>query len=562
MVARESAFNGRQPRGRRRRCVFRSMLSKGMFRSLPLFLSGVTAVGSPTNSAAVAPTLGAPELMRPQFVASAIESAPPTSSRNQRTDSANLARAQQALGDEHVSQNRLSQAADAYRQALDLDRNTFTLDERVRMAVYISWEDWLDVATRELRLVLQANPAHVAARTHLARVYSWNGELGSAIIEADAVLSRSPMNFDALLVKADSLQWQGRSDRAIPFYRNGLDGTNAFDAGRGLSYALLSTGNHVGARESARRLSPETPLQRRQFGELSESIDNVTRPRMDLRQNFYQDSDGNRSHRYSVLQGFSVGNQGFELSLRRTDNRSRTGRSHSSAASLSFQSYLHERVALDAGVGVSQLGRDGTSNLVTGRLALNLGISNGTIGVNLANEVLIDTEELIENRVRATTYGGYIFKPWTDRFSTHLAYGYRDFSDRNHAHDVQMTPQFLVNMRPRIALGYRFRYLGFARQSQSGFFDPSNYQSHRLFTSMSLESERLYSYLDFYSGRQQFLRNGFEVGDWVMGGSASIGIRPSRALTIEFNGEGGDFAAASVAGFRYFVVGSRVWLRF
>src|SRR5262245_49743733 len=61
------------------------------------------------------------------------------------------------LGDQYVSEERFSEAADAFQRALSEGREQFTLDERVRMAVYISWENRLETAIDELRRVLSQN---------------------------------------------------------------------------------------------------------------------------------------------------------------------------------------------------------------------------------------------------------------------------------------------------------------------------------------------------------------------------------------------------------------------
>src|SRR5262245_52803343 len=58
------------------------------------------------------------------------------------------------LGDQYVSKEKFREAADAYGQALVLGREQFKLDDRVRMAIYISWEDRLNTAADELRRVI------------------------------------------------------------------------------------------------------------------------------------------------------------------------------------------------------------------------------------------------------------------------------------------------------------------------------------------------------------------------------------------------------------------------
>jgi len=466
------------------------------------------------------------------------------------------------LGDQYVAQEKFADAADAFQKALSAGREQFTLDERVRMAIYISWENRLDVAIDELRRALQQNPHHVDARIHLARVYSWDGALGKAIVEADEVLKISPNNPDALLIKADALEWQGRFRRAIPIYREVLKQQSRFDARLGLSYALLSGGNRAAANENASGLTASSLRQREQLGKLIDEIDNTARPRMDVRYNEYRDSDHNRSDRYSLLYGFGIGNQSFDFNLKRIETDSGTERIRSDAVTLGMDSNITEGLRFRAAAGLNRPASGEHTNLPTGQFRVDAGISNGTIGVMADTDIINDTVTLIDNRIRATNYSGYASKPWTNRLSTYAAYTYKAYSDGNRAHDYQFSTRFNVTLVPRFAIGYRLRFLDFAKQSGSGFFDPSNYTSHRLFSSFSVEKKKLSTYLDVFGGKQRFVRYGEPSDEWVMGASGAVAFKPIRQLTVEVNGEGGNFKADSVTGFKYTVLGTRVMYRF
>ena len=45
---------------------------------------------------------------------------------------------------------------------------------------------------------------------------------------------------------------------------------------------------------------------------------------------------------------------------------------------------------------------------------------------------------LSENRIRVTSLGLYLSQPLTDRFLVYAGYNYKDFSDGNHANDLQL----------------------------------------------------------------------------------------------------------------------------
>jgi hypothetical protein len=225
-------------------------------------------------------------------------------------------------------------------------------------------------------------------------------------------------------------------------------------------------------------------------------------------------------------------------------------------------SNIAEGLRFGAGVGLSRTGNEVRRNFLTGQLRVDAAVSNATVGASVDTDVLTDTVQLIDNRVRSTAYTGRVSKPWTQRFSTYGAYTRQAFSDGNRANGLQFTPQYTIKFVPRIAVGYRFRFLDFDKQSGSGFFDPNDYKSHRLFTSISVEKEKISAYLDVFGGKQSFVRNAYPSNNWILGGSASIGFSPIRQLMLELNGEGGNFDAGTVAGYKYWIAGTRVSFRF
>src|SRR2546430_11355103 len=57
-----------------------------------------------------------------------------------------------------------------------------------------------------------------------------SGELTESIAQAETVLKDAPDDQEALLVKADSLRWQGREREALPIYQKLLQKGDNFDA--------------------------------------------------------------------------------------------------------------------------------------------------------------------------------------------------------------------------------------------------------------------------------------------------------------------------------------------
>ena len=478
------------------------------------------------------------------------------------SDRSTQAKLNKQLGDALVAQDNIEQAADAYAKALAVSPDSFSASDRVRMAIYLSWADRLSESEAELRRLLNQEPKNIAARTHLARVLSWSGELQEAIAQADVVLRDSPDHTEALLVRADALQWQGRYLEAIPIYRKVLAHGTDFDAHVGLSRSLLAVGDRTGAIEILRSLQPVNARQKREVARLSDAIDRETRPALDARYNYYTDSDRNRLHRYSLAGTVWLGNQRYGLDYRHTDAEDRTRDNRGDDFLVSVYSRLTDRFFAGAGLGFTQLGDGHASNFPTGHFRIDAKLFAGSAGANVTREVLTDTAELIENRIRMTNAGFYITQPLTDRLSTHAGYRYRSFSDGNHANDLQLVTQYAVVLAPRITIGHRFRLLDFHKQSGSGYFDPNNYIANRAFTSLYYENRFFYTYMEGYIGYQTFRRDRIANDDLIHGGSGSVGVKPIANLAIEVNAEGGNFAAGATSGFDYFIIGPRITYRF
>ena len=498
----------------------------------------------------------------PMSAAESAESVDSLQSRIAATsDRSTLARLHKQLGDQYLAQDRITEAAEAYGHALESDRDQFSSAERVQMAVYLSWADNLKQSERELRSVLAREPKNLEARTHLARVLSWQGQLAEAIEEADNVLRDHPNNRDAALIKADALQWRGDYREAIPIYRQ-LSTDDNFDAGVGLSKSLLATGNRTASVEVMNSLKAGNSRQERELGRLRETVDQETRPSLDARYNYHSDSDDNHLNRYSLSSNFSVGNQRLGMTFRHTDADDKTRDNR--AEDLSFRVYGNptDLLLIGAGLGFTQVRDRHTSTFPTGHFRIDTKLFRGKAGANVHREVLSDTAELIDNRIRMTNVGLYISQPLTDRVGVYAGYNYKDFSDGNHANDIQLASQYAIYLNPRINIGYRFRFLDFHEQSRSGFFDPSNYIANRVFTSYWLERDKYYTYVEGSFGYETFRRNRVASDNFIYGGSGSIGYKPISTLAIELNAEGGTFSAGSTSGFNYFVIGPRVLFRF
>lgn len=464
-----------------------------------------------------------------------------------------------ALGDRYAEEEQSVLAADAYRNALELDPNAFTLDERTQMAVRMSWEDMLEESADELRAVLATDPGHLEARVHLARVYSWADDLGAAIKEADRILDVFPSNADALLIKADSLEWQGRSQSAIPLYRRSIFRGDSFDARVGLAYALLASGDRAEASEHARSAFASIPAQEERLEDLIESIEATSAPRFSVGHTYYEDSDDNRVRRTTITSSFGLGNFDFDSSISRTRTEGPGEVRRTENVSIGMFTSLGEHLGVGAGVHGTRFEGEGSFGRPSARLEFRSRVLDGELGARFSREILVDTVDLVESRTGATRASVYGNLPVSRRVSISAEYGQRRLSDQNRAHEAGAGVR--VDMAGVASAGYRMRYVDYERSS-AAYFAPNTYVSHRVFVSAGQEWEHVYAYAEVYLGPQRFERNDFTTEELSVGGWLSVGFRPASFLTIELFGETGDMAAGSVSGFRYFSLGPRISLVF
>ena len=463
-----------------------------------------------------------------------------------------------AAGDAWFEKGDKDKAAGEYMLALDTARGSFTFSERVEMASRISWAGEYAKAEAELRLVLLEDPSNTAGRIQLARILSWAGELERALNEIETVLAPDPANTEALLVKAAVMRWKGEAAGAVGVYRNILSRKDDFDARVGLTYALLAAGDKSEAVKSRALVKASGAYQEKELASLDRALGAATKPSVDSRYSYYNDTDFNQVRRFSLIYGFWAGDVKADTRYVRVDahDRFRDNYADSLFASGSYKYRGGRSLGLGAGVGLHRLGNRDSSGFITANIKAEEDVMGGRAGLALSNDLLTDTAALIENGVRMSSYSAYGSRPVTGRLTVYGGAGYRRYSDSNTAYDLNITPVYTVLKEGvRLSVGYKLRYLDFDRQSGSGFFDPDNFISNQVFMPASYESGRFYATIEPYFGYQSFKRYAESKSGWFGGGSLAAGYKVAGPLAIELNADGGNSAVGTAAGFKYYTAG-------
>lgn len=465
-------------------------------------------------------------------------------------------------GDEFRVRDDIGHAGEEYGKALSLYRG-FSREDRFMMARYLSWSGRIDEAVRELNAILSEDPGNADARIHLARCLSWKGDLRGSLDESSKVLAVSPGNKDALLVRANALKWSGDPNAGVSIYKGILERGEDFDTRMGLSQAFLSTGYIRGARDGAKRLTPEYPYQEKERKNLYEEIDKATRPDMGAGYSYYHDSDENRLDRYSLSAGFWTGYWKWGIGYLYTDatDPSRNAADHD--LSLSADSRPTEGLGVGGTAGVNRTANDNSGSYFVGSVRTDAKVLDGRIGVSAARKVFADTAQLIENGIRFTEIASFVEYPLPYRFAVRASYASRDYSDDNRSHDWQGSIRHVFGLKnPLLAGGYRIRYLDFQRESGSGYFDPAGYLSHRVELSVDYEKGKGYVHLAPFVGYQSYRRRADTPEGVFAGGEGVVGAHLADAVDIELHGEGSDEAGGSASGFTYYQFGVRMKARF
>ncbi len=479
-------------------------------------------------------------------------------------DSGEKAALYKKLGDLFVSREDYKNAAGEYIHALSLSRK-FSAGERLQMAVAISWGDRLDEAIAEFSALVKEDPDNSAARINLARTLSWSGAFDESLSEIEPVLKRNPGSRDALLIKADDLRWKGETDDALPLYRSILDKQEDFDARLGYTRALFDRGDEAAARKNMALLKPAYPYQENELKKLQEDISRPKPPKPpqpvqgDVKFTHYWDSDGNVVNRYLASFGFSAGGLKNSVSYVHTEAQDDTRRNRADAVSGETRTPVTHGLAVGAGIGIIRYPGSGDGNFLFGRLTAEMEMPWASTGLSLSSEPVTDTAELIEKRIRLAATRIFLSRGLTDRLFLYGSYGYAAYSDGNNSNDILLSPRYvLLQDNPRVNIGYRLRYLNFDRQSFSGYFDPSHFLSHQIFSNASFEAGRYFGFAEFFVGQQSYTRYAVGHNESIYGGTANLGYKLTQHLSVEVNAEGGNYALQTATGFRSFLYGVRL----
>ncbi len=459
------------------------------------------------------------------------------------------------LGDYYASREDYGNASGEYLKALSLNASKFTPEERIRMAIAISWADRPDEAVNIFKAVLAENGENLQARIELAKALLLADRLEEAEKEADTVLKKDPGNQEALLVKANALLWRGDAASSIPVYEKALAINENFDARIGLASAYLAVGEKDRARETAKTLEPAYPYQEKELAKFK-SASSGQQYWVGMGYSYYHDSDKNSTNNTRIWFGTRLGTWDTELAYRLVDAHDPLRQEEAKELLLIGRGRIGE-AAVNASAGIAATDSNGPK-IGIGQVSGDGELGPTSISASLSRDLLTDTAELIKNRIVRTAGSISVAQQLASSLTLQAAFTRSSYSDDNSSNDLRLTARYPFNIFAyRIRAGYQFRYWDFAKETRSGYFDPRQFISHQLFVSLAWEEGSWYATFDPYFGYQSFTRFGSNTHELYGGFFGVAGWRLKERTSVELNAEGGNYAGGSTAGYNYYLVGLR-----
>ncbi|MEW5806888.1 MAG: tetratricopeptide repeat protein [Acidobacteriota bacterium] len=490
------------------------------------------------------------------------------------------------LADVYSWNSDYEHSIDIYRDILLKDPDN--RDVRLKLARVLSWGKRYPESITEYEAILKKNPDDKEARLGLARVLSWKGDMKDSEAEFRKLKSADPDDVEVLVGLANVLSWQGKYPEAEAEYRKALEADSKnVDANTGLARVLLWQGEKREARRIARKLVEEVP-QNEKAQSLLGDVRTSLRPHITTAYDWIDDSEDNTISIYRADFVFHPEPQtDMGVNLARYDLELHEASASVNSYGVTLASRLSRRNFFYARLGGERLedmlGESKT--YLVGALAYRyshgeklhwgIGVSRDTFKVTVEtinNDLVVDSSH--------TDFSYTIAKP----LRLYLRYERSDFSDgndedvdyddpmdKNTRDDATFSVRYTVPlMKPSLTVSYRFRYLSFDENRDSGYFDPQRYVSNALNIELSGRTPNALFYyaLSMDGGLQSFrFKNpdGTETrsgDDSFFGGGALFGINIAKRVALEFYGSKTDYALQVGTGYSSTTAGARLRFQF
>ena len=268
----------------------------------------------------------------------------------------------------------------------------------------------------------------------------------------------------------------------------------------------------------------------------ADKVDADDRPTLESRFDYYTDSS-----RYVNITTTSLATapyQGFMVSLRRDSLQARdpNGPQAMEITTLGFSRELTELWGIGGGFGTA---RGLQHSEFVGSLQSHFNYKGFSVTASVAREMLLESAQAVQAGIRQTDFGLNLSDELSEHVSADVEVHHHTYSDGNSSNQIEFSPDYTFALPlGKLALGYSFSYLAFARNPDSGYWAPQKALSHGLSATWSFDRTLYYARtelgLDYESVREiGNLSNGPATSGPGASAGVAFGIRLIKGTELE-----------------------------
>jgi hypothetical protein len=265
-------------------------------------------------------------------------------------------------------------------------------------------------------------------------------------------------------------------------------------------------------------------------------VDTDDRPTLESRFDYYTDSS-----RYVNITTTSLATapfQGFMVSLRRDSLQARdpNGPQAMEITTLGFSRELTELWGIGGGFGTA---RGQQHSEFVGSLQSHFNYKGFSVTASFAREVLLESAQAVQANIRQTDFGLNLSDELSEHVTADVEVHHHTYSDGNSSNQIEFSPDYTFALPiGKLALGYRFSYMTFAKNPDSGYWAPQKALSHGLSATWSFDRKLYYARtelgLDYESVREiGNLSNGPSTSGPGASAGVAFGIRLIKGTELE-----------------------------
>ncbi len=460
-------------------------------------------------------------------------------------------------------ENRLDEALERLELALVVE--PADREAGLGRARVLSWSDRLDEAIETYDEVLGRHPDDPEARRGLARTLSWKGEYEASRREWGRLLDGNAGDLEALVGIARTYAWSSDLDHARSWYERALqfDPDNK-DAVIGLGYVEFWSGDLSAAASRATAIGRRFPADR-DAQEYVARVRNARAPWVRSEVERIDDTDDNRLDTLRVSGGLVLGSGlglGFTVARFEMEDPSSSASIQNLEGSVTLTPVPGQEISLRLGFDRREETSGASDTDALGGVGYAWGLDRRfTVRLLAGRQAIRYSPTLTDNGILVDDLDASVVARFGSRWRADFAASAASVSDDNDR--VSLIAGF--SFRPPVVgvvleTGYRTRYLDYAEDLDSGYFDPQQFTSHLglVRASGGIGATRHTYSVMLEAGVQSFTLGGVDVNnDTVFVAGARLGFSLGRGSVLELFAAYSDYAAQTAGGFESSQVGLR-----